>query len=218
MRKNFGISVQVAVLSTAISLVLAITGGLWYRNGHPARARAWFDAMTYSRIVLPEVVFALGLFLLFSELNIGLGVGAIVVGHVVFNSAYATIIMQARFSTMSTTLEEAAADLGAQPLAGVPPRHAAAAHARRRRLRAAVPDVLARRRHHVAVPGRDERADPARCSSSARSACTSPPRSTPSATGLMLITLLTFLIAGLITLLRPTGAGGMLGLGRKAAE
>ncbi len=37
-------------------------------------------------------------------------------------------------------------------------------------------------------------------------------------TGLMLITLLTFLVAGLITLLRPTGAGGMLGLGRKAAE
>ena len=36
--------------------------------------------------------------------------------------------------------------------------------------------------------------------------------------GLMLITMMTFLVAGLITLLRPTGAGGVLGLGRKAAE
>ena len=33
--------------------------------------------------------------------------------HVVFNSAYATIIIQARLATLSATLEEAAADLGA---------------------------------------------------------------------------------------------------------
>ena len=34
-------------------------------------------------------------------------------GHVVFNSAYATIIIQARLASLSSTLEEAAADLGA---------------------------------------------------------------------------------------------------------
>jgi hypothetical protein len=36
--------------------------------------------------------------------------------------------------------------------------------------------------------------------------------------GLMLITLLTFSTAGLITVLWPTGAGQFLGLGRRAAE
>ena len=72
-----------------------------------------FDALTYSRIVLPEVVFALGLFVLFGKLHIELGVGAIVLGHVVFNSAYATVIIQARLASLSGTLEEAAADLGA---------------------------------------------------------------------------------------------------------
>ena len=37
------------------------------------------------------------------------------IGHVVFNSAYATVIMQARLATMNRVLEEAAADLGAPP-------------------------------------------------------------------------------------------------------
>ena len=55
----------------------------------------------------------------------------IVIGHVVFNSAYATIIIQARFATLTGTLEEAAADLGATPLARVPARDAAAAACRR---------------------------------------------------------------------------------------
>ena len=40
--------------------------------------------------MLPEVVFALGLLVLFNKLHIAFGVGAIVLGHVVFNSAYAT--------------------------------------------------------------------------------------------------------------------------------
>jgi hypothetical protein len=37
-------------------------------------------------------------------------------------------------------------------------------------------------------------------------------------TALMLITLVTFATAGLITVLRPTGAGQLLALGRRAAS
>ena len=59
------------------------------------------------------------------------------IGHVVFNSAYATIVIQARMATLSETLEQAAADLGATPVAGVPPRDAAADPARGHRRRAA---------------------------------------------------------------------------------
>jgi spermidine/putrescine transport system permease protein len=36
--------------------------------------------------------------------------------------------------------------------------------------------------------------------------------------GLMLITLVTFATAGLITVVRPTGAGNLLALGRRAAN
>jgi ABC-type spermidine/putrescine transport system permease subunit II len=39
----------------------------------------------------------------------------VVIGHVVWNSAYATLIIQARVVTLDPALEDAAADLGANP-------------------------------------------------------------------------------------------------------
>jgi ABC-type spermidine/putrescine transport system permease subunit II len=114
VRDDFVTSVEVALLATAISLVIAVSTGLWARRAGP-RARRLMDATTYMRIVLPEVVTALALFLILRRYDVALGVPTIVAGHVVFNSAYATLIIQARLATMTEVLEEAAADLGAPP-------------------------------------------------------------------------------------------------------
>jgi ABC-type spermidine/putrescine transport system permease subunit II len=67
------------------------------------------------RIVLPEIVAALGLLILFHRVSFPLGIVAVIIGHVVFNSAYAIVIIQARLATMTTVLEDVAADLGARP-------------------------------------------------------------------------------------------------------
>ena len=99
VRRDLLTSLEVAAASTVISLTIAVCAGLWTRGASP-RARRIFDALTYARIVLPEVVFALGLLVLFTKLHIAFGIGAIVLGHVVFNSAYATVIIQARFATL----------------------------------------------------------------------------------------------------------------------
>ena len=107
-------SIAIALFSTVLSIAIAICAGLWTRTASP-HARRFLDAGTYMRIVLPEVVAALSLFIFFRRLEIPLGAGAIVIGHVVFNSAYATIIIQARLRTLSEIYEEAAADLGARP-------------------------------------------------------------------------------------------------------
>jgi ABC-type spermidine/putrescine transport system permease subunit II len=112
VRDDFLTSVEVALISTAISLVIAVSAGLWWRRAS-ARARRVLDATTYMRIVLPEVVLALALFLILTRYQVSLGVPTIVMGHVVFNSAYATLIIQARLATMNDVLEEAAFDLGA---------------------------------------------------------------------------------------------------------
>jgi ABC-type spermidine/putrescine transport system permease subunit II len=114
VRSDFATSVQVAVLSTVLSLAIAVAGSLWYRRSR-RRARALFDATTYMRIILPEVVMAIGLFLLLLQFDVPLGLWTIVIAHVVFNSAYATLVIQARVATLSGDLEEAAADLGAPP-------------------------------------------------------------------------------------------------------
>lgn len=114
LRDAFITTGKVALLSTLLSLAIAVTASLWYRKAN-ARGRRLLDATTYMRIILPETVIALGLFLLLRRYDVGLGVATIVLGHVVFNSAYATIVIQARLSTLSTALEDAAADLGATP-------------------------------------------------------------------------------------------------------
>ena len=114
VRADFVTSVEAALISTAISLVIAVSTGLWTRTAS-ARARRLVDSTTYMRIVLPEVVMALALFLVLRRYRVGLGIPTIVAGHVVFNSAYATLIIQARLATMTTTLEQAASDLGATP-------------------------------------------------------------------------------------------------------
>jgi ABC-type spermidine/putrescine transport system permease subunit II len=107
-------TMKIALLSTSISLVIAVTGTLWWRRASP-RGRRLFDLLTYLRIMLPEVVFAVALFLLFSHYKFPLGTTAVVIGHVVWSSAYATLIIQARASTLDPALEAAAADLGANP-------------------------------------------------------------------------------------------------------
>lgn len=114
VQSDFITSVIVAGLAVGISLVIALTGALWWR-GASRRMRHLFEATTYMRIILPEIVTALGLFVLFRRLGFELGIPSIVAGHVVFNSAYATIVIQARLATLDQTLEEAAADLGARP-------------------------------------------------------------------------------------------------------
>jgi ABC-type spermidine/putrescine transport system permease subunit II len=107
-------TIIIGAISTAASLVLSVTAGLWWRHAS-GRARRLFDALVYARIILPEVVFATALFFFFNLIHLRLGIAAIIIGHTVWNSAYATLIIQARIMGLDPALEEAAADLGATP-------------------------------------------------------------------------------------------------------
>jgi ABC-type spermidine/putrescine transport system permease subunit II len=60
-------------------------------------------------------VLAVGLFVLFRRFDVQFGATTVIIGHAVFNSAYATVVIQARLATLGGSLEEAAADLGAPP-------------------------------------------------------------------------------------------------------
>jgi ABC-type spermidine/putrescine transport system permease subunit II len=114
VRSAFATSVKIAIQVAVISVVLAVTAALWARQ-KSGWWRAALDLTTYTRLVLPEVVSAIGIFILFIRYHIALGSTAIVLGHVVWNSAFATLVIQARLASMGNTLEEAAADLGANP-------------------------------------------------------------------------------------------------------
>ena len=65
----------------------------------------------------PELVFAVGLFLLFTTAFefIGLGTTAQAIGHVTFSLSWVVLIVRGRLATIGRDVEEAAADLGAPP-------------------------------------------------------------------------------------------------------
>jgi ABC-type spermidine/putrescine transport system permease subunit II len=111
---DLGTSLLIGACTATVSAAIAVTTALGAQRVSP-RLRELVNATTYVRIILPEVVIAVGLFLLLHRVNIPLGDGAIVAGHVVFCSAYATIVVQARLAALTGVYEEAATDLGATP-------------------------------------------------------------------------------------------------------
>jgi ABC-type spermidine/putrescine transport system permease subunit II len=115
IRAAFWNSTVIGLLATAVSVLIAVLTTLAARL-LPKRAQTAFTLTTYARLILPEVVTAVGLYLLFNYLGIGFGIATVVVGHAVFCSAYATVVIQARYAGISDRYAEAAADLGARPL------------------------------------------------------------------------------------------------------
>jgi ABC-type spermidine/putrescine transport system permease subunit II len=105
---------RIAVVSTAIAVMIGLSAALWSRRAG-TRGRLLLDACTLVRFALPEVVVALGLFLSIRRLDVEFGFWTIVIGHVVINSALATVIFRARLAGIDHGLEDAAADLGAGP-------------------------------------------------------------------------------------------------------
>jgi spermidine/putrescine transport system permease protein len=114
VRSGLVASLEIAASTTLIALALALTGMLWWRRAS-GRGRRVYDGLVYARIILPEVVFGMALFLVFTRLTMQLGLLTVVVGHSVWGSAYATVILQARVRLLDEAVEEAAADLYATP-------------------------------------------------------------------------------------------------------
>jgi ABC-type spermidine/putrescine transport system permease subunit II len=111
-RSGLRSTLLIAIATSVLSVAIAVTGALWWRRAG-ASARRAFDLLVYLRIVLPEVVFAASLFLFMSRVDFPLGTTAVVIGHTVWASAYATLILQAGVIGLDPALEDAAADLGA---------------------------------------------------------------------------------------------------------
>lgn len=103
-----GNAVLASVLGTMLALALARM-----RPG----IRAPFDALVTMTLVTPEIVFGIAALVFFVEAGVRLGLGTILVAHVVFNASVVALVVRARFVGMGQSLEEASYDLGAGPLA-----------------------------------------------------------------------------------------------------
>jgi spermidine/putrescine transport system permease protein len=88
------------------------------------KLRTTFDANLYLPIVIPEIVMGISLLLYFNQalfpflentfgLNASTGLHTITISHIAFDIPFVYVIVRARLADFDRTLEEAAADLGA---------------------------------------------------------------------------------------------------------
>lgn len=118
----FGLSLKVALLASAMSVVLGTLAGLVLARFGPFRGKSLFAGMLTAPMVMPEVITGLSMLLLFVSMQQWFGfpeergVLTIWIGHVTLCMAYVTVVIRSRLVEMDRSLEEAAMDLGARPL------------------------------------------------------------------------------------------------------
>ena len=114
-------SIEVALVTMVVSTVIGtlLAFGL-------VRARSKLnrptDVLMLLNLVSPEIVTAIALLLVFSQLGgvlsdhgiqFGLSLVTVALGHITFSIAYVTIIVRGRLASLNRDVEEAALDLGA---------------------------------------------------------------------------------------------------------
>ena len=105
-------SLIIAVVATVISVVIGVLGGIGLKK-FQFRGKKFINLMLYVPIVVPEIVLAVSMLIIFMTIGIKLGMGTIVIGHCTFCIPYAVVTIKGRISGDNDTLQETSMDLGA---------------------------------------------------------------------------------------------------------
>jgi len=79
------------------------------------RGRGAFNLFLFLPMATPEITMGSALLALFVTLNVSRGLTTIVIAHIMFSISYVVVTVKARTATLDRHLEDAAADLGADP-------------------------------------------------------------------------------------------------------
>jgi len=110
--ESLAYSLIIAILATIISVVIGVLGGIGLKK-FKFRGKKFIDTMIYVPIIVPEIVLAVAMLIIFMTLGIKLGMGTILIGHCTFCIPYAVVTIKGRISGDNDTLQEASMDLGA---------------------------------------------------------------------------------------------------------
>ncbi len=111
--QTFRLSIYTTVIAVPLGVAFALGINRW--RGYTS---ASFNFVMILSFVIPELIFGVAMFFVFTALftTVGLGTLAETLGLVTWNVSWPAIIVQARLVTIGKQYEEAAADLGAPPL------------------------------------------------------------------------------------------------------
>ena len=112
------VSLRIAAVTAVLSVILGTLIAFVLVRYHRFWGKTLFSGIASTPLVMPEVVLGLSLLIVFKDLFhvSGGSYWTIILGHTLLGAAYASVVIKARLSELSTTFEEAALDLGAKPL------------------------------------------------------------------------------------------------------
>ena len=109
-------SFRVGAVSATAATLLGTLAAVALSRGAGFRGRTLFSGMLYAPMVMPEVITGLSLLLLFVALNAERGFWTVTTAHTTLTLCFVTVVVQARLGKLDRSLEEAAMDLGCDPL------------------------------------------------------------------------------------------------------
>jgi spermidine/putrescine transport system permease protein len=114
LTSSFKLSIGIAAVVTVIAIILGTLMSLAIVK-YRFRGKGLVNMLLVLPLTMPEVVLGFSLLTLFVTANIDRGFFTIVIAHVMFCVSYVATTVKARIRGFDWRLEEAAADLGANP-------------------------------------------------------------------------------------------------------
>lgn len=109
------ISLTVASVATLIATTVALMAALVLVRGRDVRLRRVSETVVNLPLLLPEIVLAVAVLILFSQIGLQNGMAKLIIAHTAFCIPFAFLPIRARLQGMEPDFEEAAQDLYATP-------------------------------------------------------------------------------------------------------
>jgi len=109
-------SLRVGATSATIATLLGTLAAVALSRGEGFRGRTLFSGMLYAPLVMPEVITGLSLLLLFVATDAERGFWTVTIAHTTLTMCFVAVVVQSRLTSLDKSLEEAAMDLGCDPL------------------------------------------------------------------------------------------------------
>src|SRR3982751_2002794 len=109
-------SFRVAAVSATLATLLGTLAAVALSRGEGFRGRTLFSGLLYAPLVMPEVITGLSLLLLFVAVDAGRGFWTVTIAHTTLTMCFVAVVVQSRLAGLDRSLEEAAMDLGCDPV------------------------------------------------------------------------------------------------------
>ena len=111
----FANTLIIAITSTIASTIIGTIGAVGlYKYNFPFKGL--INKLIYIPIVIPEIVLGISLLSIYTLMKLELGMPTLILSHIAFSIPFVIVSVRSNLSPLITTYEEAAQDLGANPL------------------------------------------------------------------------------------------------------